>query len=110
MHVPLAMGLASFVSLFSLGLFLRSMYYLGRNCLTVDVQCEKYLRKLQKDPSPTAKQQWESMQPLPYRWDPAQQQMVPIPLSPPVSWSLSHVRKLLGMPASTGNEVSSISD
>lgn len=96
-HIPIAVGLLGLLGLLSLGLLVRSMYYLGENRLTVEVQRDKYLRRLQKDRSPKAQSKYETMRPPCYRWDPDQQQIVSIPPPTPASWSLSHIKKLLGL-------------
>ncbi|WFD28713.1 protein S-acyltransferase [Malassezia nana] len=100
-HVPLAVALTALLALVTLGLFLRSVYYLCTDRLTVEVQWEKYMRKLQADPSHLAQQQYEAMRPLCHRWDTASQRVVPIPIVSPVSFSFYHAQAILGLTLET---------
>lgn len=96
-HVPIAIGLLCLGVLLPLSFFVRSLYYLGENRLTVEVLREKHLCKLQADPSPKAQSRYESMRPLRYRWDPDRQQSYLTPSATVASWSLLHAQNLLGL-------------
>lgn len=100
-HVPLAVALTALLALVALGLFARSAYYLCTDRLIVEVQRDKYMRKLQADPSPLAQQQYEAMRPLCHRWDTESQRIVPIPITSPVSFSLYHAQAILGLALET---------